>query len=166
VSCTAGRYTSKLKLFGCLLNPSYRDPEATAAAFRNGFFLTGDLGWMDADGYLWFVARKKDVIRRRGENISGAEIDLVAGDHPEVVEAAAIGVPAELGEDEVLLAVVKKNGQHVNRARDQGLSRAGRKAKRIAPSCGASGPPVERALRRISSIVRALFSAVGEFGEA
>ena len=57
----------------------YRDPEATAAAFRNGFFLTGDLGWMDADGYLWFVARKKDVIRRRGENISGAEIDLVAG---------------------------------------------------------------------------------------
>jgi len=88
----------------------YRDPEATAAAFRNGFFLTGDLGWMDADGYLWFVARKKDVIRRRGENISGAEIDLVAGDHPEVVEAAAIGVPAELGEDEVLLAVVKKTG--------------------------------------------------------
>ena len=88
----------------------YRDPEATAAAFRDGFFLTGDLGWMDADGYLWFVARKKDVIRRRGENISGAEIDLVAGAHPEVVEAAAIGVPAELGEDEVLLAVVKKTG--------------------------------------------------------
>jgi carnitine-CoA ligase len=88
----------------------YRDPEATAAAFRDGYFLTGDLGWMDADGYVWFVARKKDIIRRRGENISGAEIDRVAGDHPEVVEAAAIGVPAELGEDEVLLAVVKKPG--------------------------------------------------------
>lgn len=86
----------------------YRDPEATAAAFRDGFFLTGDLGRRDEDGYFWFVARKKDIIRRRGENISGAEIDRVAGDHPEVVEAAAIGVPAELGEEEVLLAVVKK----------------------------------------------------------
>jgi len=130
VSCTAGRYTSKLKLFGCLLNPSYRDPEATAAAFRNGFFLTGDLGWMDADGYLWFVARKKDVIRRRGENISGAEIDLVAGDHPEVVEAAAIGVPAELGEDEVLLAVVKKTGSTLTEHATKDLAAQG--AKRSA----------------------------------
>jgi len=88
----------------------YRDPEATAAAFRDGYFLTGDLASMDSDGYAWFVARKKDIIRRRGENISGAEIDRIAGDHPEVVEAAAIGVPAELGEDEVLLAVVRKPG--------------------------------------------------------
>lgn len=91
----------------------YRDPAATAAAFRDGYFLTGDLGWIDAQGYAWFVARKKDIIRRRGENISGAEIDRVAGDHPEVVEAAAIGVPAELGEDEVLLAVVKKPGSRL-----------------------------------------------------
>jgi carnitine-CoA ligase len=91
----------------------YRDAPATAAAFRDGFFLTGDLGWRDADGYFWFVARKKDIIRRRGENISGAEIDRVVGDHPEVVEAAAIGVPAELGEDEVLLAVVRKPGSRL-----------------------------------------------------
>jgi crotonobetaine/carnitine-CoA ligase len=88
----------------------YRDPDATAAAFRDGFFLTGDLARKDADGYVWFVARKKDIIRRRGENISGAEIDMVAGEHPDVVEVAAIAVPAELGEDEVLLAVVKKPG--------------------------------------------------------
>jgi len=91
----------------------YRDPAATAAAFRGESFLTGDLAWMDADGYYWFVARKKDIIRRRGENISGAEIDRVVGDHPEVVEAAAIGVPAELGEEEVLLAVVKKPGSRL-----------------------------------------------------
>ncbi|MSQ87940.1 MAG: long-chain fatty acid--CoA ligase [Betaproteobacteria bacterium] len=88
----------------------YRDPAASAAAFRDGYFFTGDLGWIDADGYAWFVARKKDIIRRRGENIAGAEIDRVVGDHPEVVEAAAIGVPAELGEEEVLLAVLKKAG--------------------------------------------------------
>jgi crotonobetaine/carnitine-CoA ligase len=91
----------------------YRDPEATAAAFHDGFFLTGDLGWRDPDGYFWFIARKKDIIRRRGENISGAEIDRVASDHPEVVEAAAIGVPAELGEDEILLAVIKKPGSNL-----------------------------------------------------
>jgi carnitine-CoA ligase len=91
----------------------YRDLEATAAAFREGYFLTGDLGFMDAEGYVWFVARKKDIIRRRGENIAGAEIDRVVGDHPEVVEAAAIGVPAELGEEEVLLAVVTKPGSSV-----------------------------------------------------
>jgi crotonobetaine/carnitine-CoA ligase len=92
----------------------YRDPAATEQAFRDGFFQTGDLGRMDADGYVWFVARKKDIIRRRGENISGAEIDQVAGGHPDVVEAAAIGVPAELGEDEVLLAVVKKPGSSLD----------------------------------------------------
>ena len=88
----------------------WRDPDATAAAFRDGFFLTGDLARIDADGYFWFVARKKDIIRRRGENISGAEIDSVASDHPDVVVAAAIGVPAELGEDEVLLAAVRQPG--------------------------------------------------------
>ena len=91
----------------------YRDPAATAAAFRDGFFLTGDLGWIDAQGYAWFVARRKDIIRRRHGEHLGAEIDRVVGDHPEVVEAAGDGVPAELGEDEVLLAVVKKPGSRL-----------------------------------------------------
>ncbi len=86
----------------------YRDPEATAAAFRDGWFLTGDLVRRDANGYFWFVARKKDIIRRRGENISGAELDRVIGQHPAVAEAAAIAVPASLGEDEILVAVVKR----------------------------------------------------------
>ncbi|HZP91382.1 MAG TPA: AMP-binding protein, partial [Burkholderiales bacterium] len=52
----------------------YKDPEQTAAAFRDGWFLTGDLVRRDADGFFYFVARKKDIIRRRGENISGAEL--------------------------------------------------------------------------------------------
>ena len=88
----------------------YRDPEQTAAVFRDGWFLTGDLGYRDADGYFWFVARKKDIIRKRGENISGAELDRVIGAHPDVAEAAAIPVPDELGEDEILVAVVLKPG--------------------------------------------------------
>jgi len=89
----------------------YRDAEATAGAFRDGWFLTGDLGYCDADGYYYFVARKKDIIRRRGENISGAEIDRVVGAHPKVLEAAAIAVPDELGEDEILVVAVARPGQ-------------------------------------------------------
>ena len=91
----------------------WRQPEQTAAAFRDGWFLTGDLGRRDAEGYFWFVARKKDIIRRRGENISGAELDRVVMSHPDVTEAAAIPVPSELGEDEILVVVVRKPGATV-----------------------------------------------------
>lgn len=84
------------------------DPEQTAAAFRNGWFLTGDLVKRDADDYFFFVARKKDIIRRRGENISGAELDRVVSSHPQVLEAAAIGVPSDLGEEEIMVIVVRK----------------------------------------------------------
>ena len=91
----------------------YRDPEQTRATFRDGWFFTGDLVRRDADGYFYFVSRKKDIIRRRGENIAGAELDRVIGSHPDVHEAAAIPVPAELGEDEILVAVVLKTGHHL-----------------------------------------------------
>jgi crotonobetaine/carnitine-CoA ligase len=91
----------------------YRDPEQTGAAFRDGWFLTGDLARRDGDGYFWFVARKKDIIRKRGENISGAELDRVVESHPQVLQAAAIPVPDALGEDEILVAVVPKPGASV-----------------------------------------------------
>lgn len=91
----------------------YRDAEQTRAAFRDGWFLTGDLARRDADGYFWFVARKKDIIRKRGENISGAELDRVVESHPRVLQAAAIPVPDALGEDEILIAVVPKAGASV-----------------------------------------------------
>ena len=88
----------------------YRDPEQTAAAFRDGWFLTEDVVRRDADGYFYFVSREKDIIRRRGENISGAELDRVISEHPQVQETAAIPVPADLGDDEILVAVVPKAG--------------------------------------------------------
>jgi crotonobetaine/carnitine-CoA ligase len=88
----------------------WREPEQTMAAFRDGWFLTGDLGRKDADGYFWFVARKKDIIRKRGENISGAELDRVISSHPDILEAAAIPVPSELGEDDIMTVVVRKPG--------------------------------------------------------
>ncbi len=88
----------------------YRDPAQTSAAFRGAWFMTGDLVRRDEEGYYFFVARKKDIIRRRGENIAGAELDRVVSQHHGVAEAAAIAVPSELGEDEILVAVVPKAG--------------------------------------------------------
>ncbi len=89
----------------------YRDEAQTKAAFRGEWFLTGDLAWKDDDGYFWFVARKKDIIRKRGENISGAELDRIIGNHPAVLQAAAIPTPSDLGEDDILVAVQLQEGK-------------------------------------------------------
>ena len=97
-----------------LMQGYYKDAEQTRAAFRDGWFLTGDLAWVDADGYYWFVARKKDIIRKRGENISGAELDRVIGNHPSVLEAAALPVPSDLGEDDILIAVMLREGKQAS----------------------------------------------------
>ena len=88
----------------------FRDREQTTAAFHDGWFKTGDIVRRDHDGTFTFVTRKKDIIRRRGENIAGSEIDRIVGAHPSVAEAAAVGVSADIGEEEVLVAVVlRKN---------------------------------------------------------
>lgn len=88
----------------------YKDELQTASSFKDGWFLTGDLGYKDIDDFFFFFTRKKDIIRRKGENLSGAEIDTAISLHPEVQECASIGVPAILGEEEVLIAVVPKAG--------------------------------------------------------
>jgi crotonobetaine/carnitine-CoA ligase len=69
------------------------------------WFRTGDLGMLDSDGNLTYVDRVKDSLRRRGENISSVEVEAVVLGHPAVAEAAAVGVPSELGEDDILLIV-------------------------------------------------------------
>jgi amino acid adenylation domain-containing protein len=82
------------------------DPAATQAAFRNGWFWTGDLGYFDADGYLFIVGRIKDIINRGGQKVAPAEVEEALLDHPDVVEAAAFPIShARLGE-EVGAAVV------------------------------------------------------------
>ena len=85
-------------------------PEATAEAFHDGWFHTGDLGRLDADGWLYFLGRKKDAIRRRGENISAFEIEEVVEAHPAVLQAAAFGVPSELMEEEVKVCLSVRPG--------------------------------------------------------
>ena len=85
-------------------------PEETAAAWRNGWFHTGDAFRVDEDGRFYFVDRIKDAIRRRGENVSSFEIEREVLDHPDVLECAAIGVPSELGEEDIKVYVVARPG--------------------------------------------------------
>ena len=89
----------------------FKEPQKTAETIINGWLYTGDLGYKDEDGYYFFVSRKKDIIRRGGENIAAAEIETSMNANPKVNESAAIAVPSELGEDEVMLCVVLKEGQ-------------------------------------------------------
>lgn len=88
----------------------HRNPEATAAAWRNGWFHTGDAFYVDADGDYIFVDRLKDAIRRRGENISSAEVEAEVLAYPGVREAAAVAVPGDGGEDEVLVVLSREPG--------------------------------------------------------
>lgn len=74
------------------------------------WFRTGDLGRLDRDQNLTYVDRIKDALRRRGENISSVEVETVVMGHPAVAEAAAVGVPGELGEDDVLVVVTLRPG--------------------------------------------------------
>lgn len=86
-------------------------PEATARAYRGGWFHSGDLAEYDADGFFYYRGRKKESIRRLGENISAWEVETVVNAHPRVLESAAHAVRSELGEDEVKIAVVPQPGE-------------------------------------------------------
>jgi crotonobetaine/carnitine-CoA ligase len=87
-------------------------PEATAETFRGGWLHTGDLGRRDAAGYLYFVGRIKDVIRRAGENIAAAEVETVLRSHPGVLEVAAVPVPDDVLGEEVKVHILLGNGHH------------------------------------------------------
>jgi carnitine-CoA ligase len=97
------------------MNSGYNaNPEATAEAWRNGWFHTGDAFRRDEDGYFYFVDRVKDAIRRRGENISSFEVEADVCRHPAVREAAAIAVPSEYSEDEVMVVVAPVPGKSID----------------------------------------------------
>jgi crotonobetaine/carnitine-CoA ligase len=89
-------------------------PEETLKAFRNLWFHTGDVLRADDDGYFYFVGRRKDIVRRRGENISAAEVEMVVESHPDVLECAVIGVPSEMTEEEVMVCVVARESADVS----------------------------------------------------
>ncbi|MGH7812959.1 MAG: AMP-binding protein [Candidatus Binataceae bacterium] len=98
------------------LSQYHKLPDATAEAYRGGWFHSGDLAKLDEDGFFYFCGRKKASIRRRGENISAWEIETALNQHSAVLESAAYAVPSELGEDEVKVAVVLKEGARLEPA--------------------------------------------------
>ncbi|MBK5287351.1 MAG: AMP-binding protein, partial [Acidimicrobiia bacterium] len=89
-------------------------PEATLATMRNLWFHTGDLGRLDDDGYLYFVDRKKDAMRRRGENISSFEMEKAVLGHDAVQDVAVHAVPSPLGEDDIKVTLVVRPGSDLN----------------------------------------------------
>jgi crotonobetaine/carnitine-CoA ligase len=89
----------------------WKNPEATLAASRSLWFHTGDLGRIRPSGQLQFVDRKKDAIRRRGENISSSDVEGAILRHPKVADVAVHGVPSDLTEEDVKACIVLKNGE-------------------------------------------------------
>lgn len=87
----------------------YKNPEASAKALKDGWLYTGDLGYLDPDGYLYFVDRVKDMVRRGDENISSEEVERVLNSHPQVAESAVIAVPDPIRGEEVKAYIVLKS---------------------------------------------------------
>jgi crotonobetaine/carnitine-CoA ligase len=106
---TPGEIVVDMKIPNIVMRAYYGMPEKTAEDFRNLKLHTGDLGRMDADGYIYFMDRVKDYIRRRGENVSSMEVERQVSDHPQIKEAAVIGVKAGEGassEDEIMVVCI------------------------------------------------------------
>jgi crotonobetaine/carnitine-CoA ligase len=107
--------TGEIELRNPVLTPGYRGmPEETAALFDDGWLRTGDLVTVGADGTYTFVGRQKEVLRRRGENLSPLEVEEALEAHPAVLECAVVGVESDLSEDEVKAFVVPADGARVD----------------------------------------------------
>jgi crotonobetaine/carnitine-CoA ligase len=101
-----GEIVVRPKLAGAIFSSYYGCEADTVEAWRNLWFHTGDRGTMDEDGFLFFLDRMKDCIRRRGENISSWEVESTINTHEAVLESAAYGVASDLSESDVMVAVV------------------------------------------------------------
>jgi crotonobetaine/carnitine-CoA ligase len=110
----AGEIVYRPRLPHIMFSGYHRDPAATLATMQDLWWHTGDLGYTDEDGYFYFIDRKKDALRRRGENISSHEVEAVLLAYPGVGAAAAVGTPSDLGEDEVLAVLQLESGQHLD----------------------------------------------------
>jgi crotonobetaine/carnitine-CoA ligase len=89
----------------------YRKPKETAEAFEDGWFHTGDLFRRDEKGYYYIVGRKKDMVRRHGENISASEVENVIRSHPKILDVAVVPVPDEVRGEEVKAYVIPRPGE-------------------------------------------------------
>ncbi|CAG4885144.1 Long-chain-fatty-acid--CoA ligase [Georgfuchsia toluolica] len=97
-----------------MMSEYYKKPEATVEATRNLWYHYGDYGRRDENGFFYFVDRKKDCMRRRGENISASEVEAVVNRYPGVMESAASGVWADMGEEEIKISIRLMEGATVD----------------------------------------------------
>ncbi len=112
----AGEIVTRPTKPGWMFDGYHAMPEATVRAWRNLWFHTGDRGVLDEDGYLTFLDRLKDTIRRRGENVSSWEVERIVSAHPHVAQAAAYGIPSELSEEDIMIAVAPAAGAELDPA--------------------------------------------------
>lgn len=94
-----------------LMKGYYKNPEATSATIKDGWLYTGDNAYMDEDGYFHFVDRKKDMIKRSGENVAASEVEYVISLHPKVKEVAVIGVPDPIRDEAVMAVIILNPGE-------------------------------------------------------
>jgi feruloyl-CoA synthase len=106
-----------------IMKEYYKNPKATAETMRNGWLHTGDLAVKDEDGYITLVDRKKDMIISGGENVYSVEVEQVLYTHPQVLEAAVIGVPHEVWGEMVAAVIVPKPGEVIDREELQSFCR-------------------------------------------
>ena len=107
---TPGEIVCRPRKANVMFSGYWRRPDATVEANRNNWLHNGDIGRVDADGYLFFIDRKADYIRRRGENISSWEVEQTFHQHELVEDVAVSAIPSEVSEDEVKVTVVLKPG--------------------------------------------------------
>ena len=88
----------------------WRNTEATVQAWKGLWHRTGDMGYLDGEGFITFVDRKKDAVRRRGENVSSFQLELAIAAHPAVSAVAVTAVPSELGDDDIKASLVLHEG--------------------------------------------------------
>jgi crotonobetaine/carnitine-CoA ligase len=109
-----GEFIAKVQDVNINVVDYYKNPEASKKKVVNGWVRSGDLFYADKEGFLYFVDRKTDSMRRRGENISSFEVENIIEKFPAVAECAAFGVPSELGENEVMIWVKPKEGKTID----------------------------------------------------
>jgi len=106
--CPVGQVGEITKQSPTVMSGYYKRPDATRDALREGWLYTGDLGYLDQDGFLYFVDRKKDMVKRGDENVSSEEVEQVLNSHPLIAESAVVGVSDPIRQEEVKAFIVLK----------------------------------------------------------
>ncbi|WP_439500537.1 AMP-binding protein [Aminobacter ciceronei] len=113
---SVGEIVSRPNKSWSMFSGYYRAEAKTVQTLRNLWYHSGDAGYMDKDGWLYFKHRLNEAIRRRGENISAYEVETVAEKHPDILESAAFGVPSEFTEEDIMVVALRRAGSTVEAA--------------------------------------------------